>query len=258
MFGKNIPIKPIYTQSETLKIVSLFPTIQGEGPFAGMPAIFVRFAGCNLRCFFCDTDFESNPRELSISDLEQSITEMSCNVAAKLVVLTGGEPLAQPIGPLCARLIRKGLRVQIETAGTIWQTGLEQLPREALTIVCSPKTLSVHPQVALLCENWKYIIRAGETSCEDGLPKFSTQREGIPARLYRPPANVDGGKLIPGTGLTVPHRNDTVWLQPCDERGFGDDNEYSRTRANIEECVKIALKHGHRISFQLHKVLGVE
>jgi 7-carboxy-7-deazaguanine synthase len=59
MFGKNIVISQYIEPSGALKIVDLFYTIQGEGPYNGMPSVFVRLAGCNLRCYFCDTNFET-------------------------------------------------------------------------------------------------------------------------------------------------------------------------------------------------------
>jgi len=65
MFGTNPLSKPIESDGLYLEVQDIFSTIQGEGPFAGKPAVFLRLAGCNLRCFFCDTDFESRRTTLS-------------------------------------------------------------------------------------------------------------------------------------------------------------------------------------------------
>jgi 7-carboxy-7-deazaguanine synthase len=238
MFGRNVPIKPIYEQQSHLNIISVWRTIQGEGPLAGEPAIFIRLAGCNLRCHFCDTEFTEGAQRKEIASIVEEVKFLA-GESIVLVVLTGGEPLAQPIVPLVDQLLGE-FHVQIETAGTVWQKGLER-HMGSVTLVCSPKTEHVHPMVTEHCENWKYIIRAGEVDHE-GLPNASTQDRGKAARLYRPSP--------PTTGIRQ------IWLQPCDEHE--DDPARPLLKQNIGECVDQALRHGHRISFQLHKVLGVE
>jgi 7-carboxy-7-deazaguanine synthase len=258
VFGKNIPIKPVYESRDALEVISLFHTIQGEGPLAGAPAIFLRLAGCNLRCHFCDTEFTVGARTRKIADLVQEV-EFLAGEKTWLVVLTGGEPLAQPITPLVAQLVGRGFHVQIETAGTVWQSGLEAfVTRDELTIVCSPKTTSVHKMVETYCEDYKYIIRSGETDPLDGLPARSTQDPDKPVRIFRPH-----------------DENSQIWVQPCDEYleypktlDPADRMKLSDLRAmerdmdlfkrNVAHTVDVALAHGYRISFQLHKVLGVE
>lgn len=240
MFGKNIPIKPVYQGGVTLRVISIFKTIQGEGPLAGMPAIFIRLAGCNLRCFFCDTEFTEGAREQGIEYILEQV-QLLANKGISLVVLTGGEPLAQPVLPLIELLALNFFHVQIETAGTVWQGGLsEPVIRGEVTIVCSPKTPSVHPQVARFCENWKYIIREGEQSPVDGLPIYSTQERDRESRLFRPSRDY----------------THTIWVQPCDEHE--EDRTGPKIRANISACVETCQRFGYRLSFQVHKVIGVE
>ena len=57
MHGTNPVYKPSTISSRTCQFTETFPTVQGEGPFAGYPAFFIRLSHCNLRCYFCDTDF---------------------------------------------------------------------------------------------------------------------------------------------------------------------------------------------------------
>jgi 7-carboxy-7-deazaguanine synthase len=99
----------------TLRISEIFYSLQGEGFHAGTPAVFIRGAGCNLACDFCDTDF-SLKEKLSPDDIVARIAEYP----AKFVVLTGGDPTIQPEGfrELITRLHARGYYVTMETNGT--------------------------------------------------------------------------------------------------------------------------------------------
>jgi 7-carboxy-7-deazaguanine synthase len=242
VFGKNPVRKQDRGDGLELWVQSVFHTIQGEGPFAGTPAIFIRMAGCNLRCFWCDTDFESSEWHPTVEQLVDQVLTASLEVpGSRLIVITGGEPMRQNILPLIRRLLLYEFRVQIETAGTIWVDGLEDVMSfcpsrdDALTIVVSPKTGKVHPMVERHAIAWKYIIRNLEYSTVDGLPIFSTQVPGVSQPLARPPAGA------------------MVFVQPCDEQ-----KEVKFTKANTEACVRLAKKFGYKISLQQHKILGVE
>lgn len=245
MFGMNIPIKPSYDPAAPLRVVEVFRTIQGEGPFAGVPAIFIRLAGCNLRCFFCDTDFDSHLYESSPEALALEARKIA-RESIKLAVITGGEPLAQNIVPLIQALAAAGFHSQIETAGTVWQEGLSALLSGGeASLVCSPKTATVHSKIEVWAKHYKYIIRAGELDPDDGLPNRSTQEKGRETRLYRPPKERAGV---------------TVWVQPCDEfsppapRGFRL-HLHHRTEENTQAAVGVALRYGYRLSLQQHKIL---
>src|SRR5579863_5428275 len=103
-----------------MKIAEIFYSIQGEGSLLGVPSIFVRSSGCNLRCSWCDTPYTSwNPEgeELSLD----RILEQVARYPAEHVVVTGGEPMMAPeIAPLTERLRARGLHITIETAGTVF------------------------------------------------------------------------------------------------------------------------------------------
>ena len=99
-----------------MKINEIFKSIQGETTFQGIPSVFIRTAGCNLRCIWCDTTYAYNEGEdYSIDDLVKIVEKFNC----RYVVITGGEPLEQEETPLLAdRLIRDGYNVLIETNGS--------------------------------------------------------------------------------------------------------------------------------------------
>lgn len=205
-----------------------FLTIQGEGPYAGLPAVFVRLWGCHLACQFCDTDFESEERAWSIYDIARACRGVS------LVVLTGGEPMRQNLAPLIA-LLYAGHAVQIETAGSFWWEELQNLA--SLKIVVSPKTPHVHPEIRKMAYAWKYIISESQIIDVDGFPVTDTQDRGSRARpLAKPPTD------FPGMN---------VYLQPMDE---GDE---LRNRKNLNRCIRLAKTHGYRVSLQQHKIMGV-
>jgi 7-carboxy-7-deazaguanine synthase len=115
-----------------LQLSEIFYSIQGEGTWTGTPAVFVRLAGCNLACDFCDTDY-STKFFASVQDAVARVREVGGD--CPMVVLTGGEPLAQrETLDLIDALRRDGRRVHIESNGTIFS----ELPDDVWLCV-SPK-----------------------------------------------------------------------------------------------------------------------
>ena len=103
-----------------MKIAELFYSIQGEGVLVGVPSVFIRTSGCNLRCTWCDTPYTSWQPEGTDLELDQILDEVAAH-PARHVVVTGGEPMIAPdIVPLTARLRERGLHITIETAGTVF------------------------------------------------------------------------------------------------------------------------------------------
>jgi len=95
-----------------LQLAEIFYSIQGEGTYSGTPAVFVRFAGCNLACDFCDTDY-SLKFIASVGDVVRMVREAGGD--CPMVILTGGEPLAQSETPALIDALRAdGRRVHIE------------------------------------------------------------------------------------------------------------------------------------------------
>ena len=103
-------------------ISEIFHTLQGEGRYTGVPCIFVRTSGCNLRCSWCDTPYTSwNPegRQMSVAAI---VAETAAWSAVPCAVITGGEPLLQKdLAPLVDALRERGHHTTIETAGTVFQ-----------------------------------------------------------------------------------------------------------------------------------------
>ena len=104
-----------------MKITEIFYSIQGEGKLAGVPSVFIRTAGCNLRCAWCDTPFSSWEPEGEELDLDTILDRVSDH-PTQYVVLTGGEPLIQPeVTELTRRLKEEEYHVTLETAATVYQ-----------------------------------------------------------------------------------------------------------------------------------------
>ncbi len=220
MHGQNPKRPPETGDGSTLQIVEIFPTLQGEGPFTGHPAVFVRLGGCNLACSFCDTEFESF-QPIALNDLLSRIEQTSIEERKRvrdLVVITGGEPLRQNIAPLCEALLANGMRVQIETNGTLWR----ELPEE-VNVVCSPKAPyhTLRPDLLARTDALKFIISADDAD-------------------YGDVADVGQAQF-----------NIPVYVQPMDVA------DATRNAANIKRASSLAQQHGYRLSLQTHKILGI-
>lgn len=227
-----------------VEVHSIFYTIQGEGPFAGTPSVFVRLSGCNLQCPWCDTDYTSS-RQLMVPDqvFEQvadllPTVDLLSNGNRPLVVITGGEPFRQNLGPLVKTLFHAGYRVQIETNGTLYDP---HFPFNLATIVCSPKTPKVNSQLEPHLAALKYVLNADHVA-EDGLPSHTM---GANWAVHRPGPEFRG----------------EVYVQALDETPADRDTDeflsWPANRANLAAAVASALLHGYRLCIQTHKLTGV-
>ncbi len=134
-----------------MKIAEIFYSIQGEGKLVGVPSVFVRVSGCNLRCTWCDTPYASwdagtegeKGQELSVSQIVAEVEKYP----AGHVVLTGGEPMMfkETVG-LIGAMKGAGKHVTVETAGTIWQEGLAALDAGIDLASISPKLANSTPR----------------------------------------------------------------------------------------------------------------
>ena len=123
-------------------ITEIFKSVQGEGTRAGLPCVFVRLTGCNLRCTWCDTAYAFHGgKKMSVEAVLARVDELSgrdaensgADAVVPLVELTGGEPLLQEeIYPLAEALVKSGYTVMIETSG---ERFVGRLPKEVIKIV---------------------------------------------------------------------------------------------------------------------------
>ena len=208
----------------TYTVKEIFKTLQGEGAQAGRPAVFCRFAGCNLWsgreqdrgtaiCQFCDTDFVGTDgpgggRFESAAELAQAIGQAWASEAPRrFVVFTGGEPLLQLDRVLIEAVHRLGFEIAVETNGT-------QDAGDGIDWICvSPKA---------------------------GAPLKQTS--GHELKLVYPQSGIDPADLL---GLSFDH----FWLQPMD----GPDRA-----ANTAAAISYCLAHPNwRLSVQMHKLVGI-
>jgi organic radical activating enzyme len=106
-----------------LKVSEIFFSYQGEGKYLGQPTIFVRLAGCNLKCFYCDTKYAStnlNSKVLSIKEILKKVLELKKKFSPTFVSITGGEPLQQKnLVFLIKELKKTKLKLYLETNSTL-------------------------------------------------------------------------------------------------------------------------------------------
>ena len=159
-----------------MKVNEIFYSLQGEGHYTGTPAVFVRFAGCNLRCWFCDTDFEKGV-EMS----EDEIVEAVLQYPTRYVVIKGGEPTLQITASLCDKLHAHGLYLMMETNGT------HSLPEGCQIdwITCSPKLIDVEEGMRKLATIRLRHIDELKVVFEDSSTQDMALYEQIPATEYR-------------------------------------------------------------------------
>jgi len=224
------------SHSEILEVHSIFRTIQGEGPFCGTPAVFIRLAGCNLQCPGCDTDYTSNRHRATAEEIVDKVRELQ-NMG--LVVITGGEPFRQQIGSLLRKLNVWNYYVQIETNGTLppcdafFTTATDM--RCGNYIVCSPKTSSINKKVLENACALKYVLNHHAVNLSDGLP---IKALGHPVDEYvaRPPKG----------------HNIQIYVQP-------EDSKDERINyLNLKACISSCMKFGYTLQLQIHKLIGME
>lgn len=222
----------------TLDFHSMFFTIQGEGPFAGHRAIFVRLAGCNLQCPGCDTEYTQHRAPWLISKIIERVAQLAYTNDALgcLVVITGGEPTRQPIGLLVEALVMAGYYVQIESNGVLpldehLAFVLEKYQRAYLVI--SPKTANVDPRAASLAAAFKYVLDYRSVDKTDYLP-IQALSHPVKGRVARPPVGTP------------------VYVNPFDS----GDSEINKQ--NLQMAARVCMLKGYVLGVQLHKLVGLE
>ena len=210
------------------KVNEIFYTLQGEGAHSGIPAVFIRFSGCNLRCPWCDTEFD----EFTEMSAEQIIAEALAlydipNERRKMVVLTGGEPSLQVDEALVTALHEAGFYICIETNGT------RALPDGIDWITCSPKESSLRPSntqtIKLTNVHEVKVVFTGTYDPEVWRKQLSAEHWMLQPLRYT------GEWLIENVDSWEDDRND-----------------------NLDDTVRYILSHPFwRLSVQLHKIAGL-
>lgn len=231
---------------DAVDVHSVFHTLQGEGPFTGVPAVFVRLAGCNLQCPQCDTEYTLGRRMMHPVEVVSAVSAKPLHDGG-LVVITGGEPFRQPyqLSKLVDALLDAGYYIQIETNGTLpVPEGIRPYckvhvstvgPRRGVYVVLSPKTGKAHEDTVSRACCFKYVLAAGSAHPDDGLPLSALQHSCKP-HLARPPSWWDR----------------PVYVQPADEQ------DKQRNALNRDAVVGACMRFGYTAQLQMHKYLGLE
>lgn len=249
---------------DTLMVSKTFITIQGEGPYVGRRAFFIRLAGCNRGskdevngCMFCDADFRIDKAvEKSISELCVEVQSSNC----KLVVITGGEPMLQRALPqLIAFLFQNGITVQLESNGDLihkdWDkpvdiTKLTYTPAEMSTLVMSPKvsgnpgTYKTKIEVLVKANFLKVLVDADPASPYHQFPSYMRDfRKGYEHCIYISPITAYKRAVREGEIASI-------WADDLIDR--------EKTQVNYSYARDICIKEGFRLSLQTHLFTGAE
>ena len=221
-----------------MRISEIFYSIQGEGELTGVPTVFIRTSGCNLRCRWCDTPYASwNPEgeEMSIEDIIKEVKKHP----ARHCVLTGGEPMiARGIKELAAALRAEGQHITIETAGTVPPEGI------ACDLASlSPKLSNSTPSPNEIDQAW--IQRHEQTRLRPEILRAWLEAGNYQLKfVYTQPSDLDEiDAIIESIGIPVPASK--VLLMP-----EGTDEAHIASRQM--ELVSLCTKRGNRYCDRLH------
>lgn len=265
MFGQNEVVgRKFFEGEDKLLVTSVFHTLQGEGPFVGRPAVFVRLSKCSLRCNFCDTYFDHGDW-MTTGDLYNAWHKAvypndpsaGHSLLDKILVITGGEPTLQPA---LSDLVRLGLmyfdKVQIETNGLL----SVDLPRNVYLVV-SPKCteggdahyLKPPERVLERANCLKFVISHDHTSSYHKVPSWAFEwRDKTKRPIYVSPMNVYTHKPYRGA-------ND-IESRSRDERvSFWEPGllNLDHVRANHEYAAQYCLDHNLYLSIQMQLFAAV-
>ena len=221
-----------------MKISELFFSIQGEGELTGVPSVFVRTSGCNLRCRWCDTKYASWKPEgenVTINDLLDKV----CSYPARHVVISGGEPMiAKGIEEFTHLLKESGKHITIETAGTISPNGI-QCDLASL----SPKLSDSTPKEGDINKEWidrheskrlDYDILSEWVNLYNFQLKFVVSKEEEIKEIQNVISRIEG-KILPEKVLLMPE---------------GVDQDTLRSRYDL--LIDLCKENGYRLCHRLH------
>jgi len=277
VFGKNEIVGKKYFKEAGDKylITSIFFTLQGEGPLAGYPAVFVRLAKCNLACSFCDTYFDSGDW-MDVLEIRDRIDKVIDDhflgwipdwvIQGKLaLILTGGEPSLQNLMPLLEFFEDRFVVSQIETNGILHT----ELP-ESTILVCSPKCVEkkgvashyIKPcdEVLERANCLKFVISAEKDSPYRTVPQWALDwQTSSGGDVFVSPMNIYNEE--PQAAKTARNSNSTSLEQRSTVEeviSFWTPGllNLKENQANHEWAADYALTHGLRLNLQMHLYVG--
>ncbi len=255
---RNVSVKDYrHLNEEQLLVTSVFYTFQGEGPFSGLPAVFIRLAGCNrgnkTSCPWCDTNFLFDKGK--IRNIDSLIDEVWKHKVAQsldkpIVVVTGGEPLLQSesLHLFVMRIVEKyNLTVQIESNGDMLRH--DSVPRAV--VVVSPKVsmrvkryTRPHPEMLTRADYLKFVVDGDPDSPYHKLPDYAWQFADLKGsdRIYISPVSKYIRPLHEGE---MPN----MWSDLYDKEIAKRNHAYA---------AQLVMEYGLRLSLQSHLFCNVE
>jgi 7-carboxy-7-deazaguanine synthase len=178
-----------------MKIAEIFRSLQGEGNNQGRPCLFIRFAGCNLHCCWCDTPYaQAGGSEMSIDAILEQVWRMN----PPYVCITGGEPLLQgdDLEPLLSSLHARGTSIDIETNGTIDFSRLQPYASICMDVKCpsSGQKSNLGLLKALRSKDCVKFVVKDETDCQYALEIITSYR--ISGEIFISPVFGSDYKMI--------------------------------------------------------------
>jgi 7-carboxy-7-deazaguanine synthase len=213
-----------------LKIAEIFYSIQGEGSLVGVPSVFIRASGCNLRCAWCDTPYTSWRPEGAEQPLDRILEQVKAH-PSRHVVVTGGEPMIAPeIAPLTERLRGLGMHITIETAGTVFEP-----------VACD--LMSISPKLSNSTPEGEWAARHGRLRIQPAVLLELMARYPYQLKfVIEKPADVEeAGALVEQLGA----ERDRVILMP-------EGTDRDRLRERSVWLAEICKEEGFRFSPRLH------
>jgi len=228
-----------------LPINELFYSLQGEGTLAGVPSVFVRTSGCNLRCWFCDSYHTSWEPTHAWMDVDEIVEEVAAHDQCDHVVVTGGEPMIHDeVEGLLTELADAGYHTTVETNGTIYRDAPIDLASISPKLASSTPTPEKDPKGDGEWETKHEQRRLDIDALADLVEVYDFQLKFV----VTGEADVDEieallEQLRPVTSATI--RNDDVLLMP-------EGATRERLNETREVTAELAMEHGFRYTPRLH------
>lgn len=272
--GKKLFNKHAETTPHQLMVTSIFYSFQGEGPFTGQPAVFVRLSKCHLTCSFCDAYFEEGDFMEYAEILEKAIAAVAnvtgLGIAAAReftrkrvgIVVTGGEPMLQDnLKDFFAAIAHRFAWYQVETNGTQDLDVLSKTVKIVVSPKCSEKNgvptkyLQPHRSVMTRSTALKFVVSADPSSPYHDIPEFAKQCHARGMPVYVSPMNVYArlpakAQALKFTGkAALSERSTTDEVVSFWQEGLLDRKA---NQANHEYAARLAVANGYIFNLQQH------